>query len=289
MSVRIVAKGTLGEPPRPWKQALVLEMDCRAAARAPKGLPPTSDAMVTVFCTADAWREVQAAAAQGQRLQAEGEPCLGVPPGVAAGDVVMVATGLLAVATSAAAMVSVPTLPLPPAERRVAGTRRPKSPPRPPVAAEVAREVWEAEDGRCEACGRAMDRSCACFARVDSRRREFAASNLHLLCPDCKNRAPDPLRQVVLSRVVLQQTGARRQQQPEEAAAWLQQALWQDGVLVRQGEWLRNYWLPGVGNFSLRLRPEGAPIVVQAHWGRSLEIRKRPQARTRGFPRPQRT
>ena len=48
-------------------------------------------------------------------------------------------------------------------------------PPRPPVTKEVVRELWGAEDGHCEACGSAMDRR---FARVDSRRREFAAISL---------------------------------------------------------------------------------------------------------------
>ena len=145
------------------------------------------------------------AAEQGQRLQAEGEPCLGVPPEVAPGDVVMVATGLLAAATSAAAMVPVPDPPLPPAARRVAGTRRPKSPPRPPVA----------ED--------------------------------------------DPLRQVVLSHLVLQQTALRRGLPLKEAAAWLLRGLWQDGVLVREEDWQRYYWLPGVGTFRLRSAARGRP------------------------------
>ena len=55
------------------------------------------------------------------------------------------------------------------------------------VSPEVALAVWEAEDGRCEACGRPMDRTWAKVARVDET-RERTAENLHLLCVDCKAR-----------------------------------------------------------------------------------------------------
>ncbi len=38
------------------------------------------------------------------------------------------------------------------------------------VAPEVVRAVWEAEDGRCEACTRPMDKRCARVTRVDDTR-----------------------------------------------------------------------------------------------------------------------
>jgi hypothetical protein len=51
--------------------------------------------------------------------------------------------------------------------------------------------VWEAEDGRCEACGRPMDKSCARTGR-DKR------GDQRLVCIDCKERRPDPLAAVIV-------------------------------------------------------------------------------------------
>src|SRR5215211_1721843 len=70
---------------------------------------------------------------------------------------------------------------------------------RPPaISPEVVAAVWAAEDGRCEACTRPMDRRCAAFGRIDDRRPDRTAENLHLLCVDCKARRPDVLARLVL-------------------------------------------------------------------------------------------
>jgi hypothetical protein len=47
----------------------------------------------------------------------------------------------------------------------------------------AALAVWEVEDGRCEACGRPMDRACARIGR-DS------CGEHRLVCPDCKAARP---------------------------------------------------------------------------------------------------
>ncbi len=97
MGVKVTASGTLIEPPRPWKDALVLELDCPTKTSPPKGLPEPAAATVTVFCSPKAWRGVQAEAATGRRLIAEGELCLDVPQSVVRGEMSMVALRLTAV------------------------------------------------------------------------------------------------------------------------------------------------------------------------------------------------
>lgn len=58
------------------------------------------------------------------------------------------------------------------------------------------------------------------------------------------------------------------------------------GVLLRLQERQRVYWLPGVGNFGLYLdRPERPPLIggPLGLFRCELEIRFKPQARTRGL------
>ena len=73
------------------------------------------------------------------------------------------------------------TNPAPTAAAPERSRRASKHAPSPAVLA-----IWEAEDGRCEACGRPMDRACARTGR-DKR------GDQRLVCPDCKERRPDPL------------------------------------------------------------------------------------------------
>ena len=64
------------------------------------------------------------------------------------------------------------------------------------VRAEDGVAVWTAEDGRCEACRRPIDRRFARFTRVDRSRSDWSADNLHLLCIDCDKRRPDLLARI---------------------------------------------------------------------------------------------
>jgi hypothetical protein len=59
-----------------------------------------------------------------------------------------------------------------------------------PIPSPAALAAWEAEDGRCEACGRPMDKSCAHSGRDKH-------GEHRLVCPDCKDRRPDPLTAAV--------------------------------------------------------------------------------------------
>ena len=141
----------------------------------------------------------------------------------------------------------------------------------PAVSPEVAAAVWEAEDGRCEACARPMDRRCAAFGRIDDRR-------------------PDMLARLALGGdVAARFTGGLPPEQAEQASRWLRASLRRYGVIVWVGREARSYWLPGVGRFRVTLHPDGTAAVVAVEWlSATPKLTVRPQARTRGLPRPDR-
>jgi hypothetical protein len=150
-----------------------------------------------------------------------------------------------------------------------------------PAPSPAVLAVWEAEDGRCEACGRPMDKTCARVGRDKRGERR-------LVCPDCKTQQPDPLATAVVSPKTAAQLAAALGTTLEAASTWLTEGLRAAGVLVRLQEGRRIYWLPGVGNFALYLdRPGGPPLIggPLSPLRRELTIRIQPQARTRGLPR----
>ncbi len=160
----------------------------------------------------------------------------------------------------------------------------------PAVSPEVAAAVWEAEDGRCEACTRPMDRRCAAFGRINDSRPDRTADNLHLLCVDCKARRPDVLARLLLGDAVATRlTGQLDAEQAAQASRWLRASLRRYGVIVWVGREARSYRLPGVGRFRVALQPDGTAAVVAVEWlSATPELKVRPQARTRGLPRPDR-
>jgi hypothetical protein len=160
----------------------------------------------------------------------------------------------------------------------------------PTISPEVAAAVWEAEDGRCEACRRPMDRRCAAFGRIDDTRPDRSAENLHLLCVDCKARRSDVLARLVLGgEVAARLTEGLAPEQAEQASRWLRASLRRYGVLVWVGRAARSYWLPGVGRFRVALPPEETAAVVAVEWlSTTPSLKVRSQARTRGLPRPDR-
>jgi len=112
-----------------------------------------------------------------------------------------------------------------------------------PLAEVVA--VWEAEAGRCEACTRAMNRTCARVATLSP------SGVPRLLCPDCKQHRPDPLTTAVVGPQTAQALAEARATTVEASAAWLVAGLRAYGVLLRLDDRRRRYWLPGVGIFAL--------------------------------------
>jgi hypothetical protein len=127
-----------------------------------------------------------------------------------------------------------------------------------------------------------MDRVCARIGR-DKR------GDRRLVCPDCKERRPDPLAAASVGPKTAGQLAEALGTTLEAASAWLAEGLRAHGVLLRlQDDGHRMYWLPGVGNFSLVDRGPNRPPLIGGPLGplhRELEIRSKPQARTRGLPR----
>src|SRR5918911_1604937 len=85
-----------------------------------------------------------------------------------------------------------------PVRSGAAAVTRPAQPPSLEVLA-----VWEAEDGRCEACGRSMDKACARTGR-DKR------GDRRLVCPDCKDQRPDPLATAIVGTKTAEHVAAMR-------------------------------------------------------------------------------
>ena len=332
MAAKVVASGSLVAPPRVWEQSLVFELRCTTKATAPKGLPSPSDATLSVFCSPKAWRKVQDNALAGHTLHVEGELCLSVPRNTVQGNLPMVALAIATFPPKDASQtespitqeVAPPSTPPQPATPTAPVTPAPKPttvPPAvaaPPVASssqsntpplakpfppqvqegtippDAARAVWDAEDGRCEACGRPSAFACCFFSRVNDKLRDFSADNLHLLCVDCKQRQPDPLQHAR----VLASLAADLQPRIDpalDAAAWLVDSLRRCGAVVSIHPTFRMYYLGGVSVFLLRnpyrqpcltaavrpLKPGPPTLHLQAHLP--------PQARTRGLPKPVRT
>jgi len=166
--------------------------------------------------------------------------------------------------------------PAPPAP--AAAPARPAS--RPALSPAVL-AVWEAEDGRCEACGRPMDRTCAQVGRDKRGERR-------LVCPDCKAQQPDPLAAAAVSPKTAAQLAAALGTTLEAASTWLAEGLRGAGVLLRLQEGRRTYWLPGVGHFALYLDRPGRPPLIGGPLGKlppDPVLNVKPQARTRGLPR----
>jgi hypothetical protein len=161
----------------------------------------------------------------------------------------------------------------------------------PAVLPEVTLAVWEAEDGRCEACKRPMDKRWARVARIDPH-GEATVDNLQLLCVDCKARRIDPLwssRLVLGGEVADRVLGALAPEQVAPATRWLSGQLQRYGVLLKGGKRVRFYWLPGVATFEVDFDEVGIGRVVKAEkLSPTPQVRMKPQARTRGLPRPDR-
>jgi len=159
------------------------------------------------------------------------------------------------------------------------------------VTPEVVLAVWEAEDGRCEACKRPMDKRVARVARLDDRGPN-TIENLQLLCVDCKARRPDPLLTNTLTLggdVADRVLGKLAPEHIEPATRWLSSQLQRYGVLLSGGRHARFYWLPGVGTFRIEFGEAGGGQVVKAEkLSPTPAVRQKPQARTRGLPSPDR-
>ena len=162
--------------------------------------------------------------------------------------------------------------------------------PRVPVDPEVIQTVWWAEDGRCEACTRAMDKRFAAVVFIDKRAAP-TADNLQLVCVDCKARRPDFLTQLVLApEVDARLVALVGVEQAERASRWLRVNLTRHGVILSAGKHTRAYWLPGVGTVRVARQEDGTAVVVAVEkMYPTPQVQVKPQERTRGLPKPDRS
>lgn len=156
---------------------------------------------------------------------------------------------------------------------------------KPIIPKEIQFEVWEAEDGRCENCKRAMDQKAASFCRVNPRKEDWSADNLHLLCVDCKTRQADFLTNLTVLKTVVQELSSKIHLPEDETEELLKDLLQQNGVIIKGGKNFRLYWIPGIGTFHIAAKPK--PTVIQIGRIHSHpKVKRKAQARTRGFPKP---
>ena len=164
-------------------------------------------------------------------------------------------------------------------------------PERPKLDPDLILAVWFAEDGRCEACKRPMDKRFARVIPIDAEAPP-AAENMQLVCVDCKSRRPDPLRSCSLvlgEQVAARVLGHLPPEQLEAGTRWLAGQLKRYGVILSIASSRRAYWLPGVGVFWLSVPQEGPLVVTKVeHLAAHPQVRSKPQARTRGLPPPDR-
>jgi hypothetical protein len=162
---------------------------------------------------------------------------------------------------------------------------------RPTASPEDVLAVWTAEDGRCEACSRPMDKRWARVARLDES-LGWTPANLQLLCLDCKAHRPDPLQQATFllgEAIATQVLGQLGPEQLALAGRWLGEQLRRYGVVISSGKEFRRYWLPGVATFTVRFpAPRTVEVTGVEKLAATPEVRIKPQERTRGLPRPDR-
>ncbi len=173
-------------------------------------------------------------------------------------------------------------------KKRPQPTRQPENLQQKPngeITQETKIAVWEAEDGRCEVCKRAMDKHIARVCRVDGQKNDWGVDNLHLLCIDCKERKPNLLAHVSVPDAVGKELAPHFLMSEEETIRLLPELLRLNGVIVRNGKLYRVYWLPGVGIFHVSFHPK--PEVTKiARIDNKPRIKNQPQTRTRGLPKP---
>lgn len=137
-------------------------------------------------------------------------------------------------------------------------------------------KVHKAEDGRCEECGRPMDKKAAYIKPLDetiiNKFRNYA-----LLCPDCFEGAADPLEEALISEVAITAYQIKRGNTFEEAKNELLITR-KNLVLLQVKENVREYWAPRLGIFFLI---DGVLYLKQVEESPVPVLERKPQERSR--------
>ncbi len=146
--------------------------------------------------------------------------------------------------------------------------------------------VWDAKDGRWEACTRPMDKRLARVARIDDDGAQ-SFENLHLLCVNCRANRPDPPAQLsVIECMTRQMVGSPGPEQAQQAMQWLRGRLQRRAVSVAVSKTRRRYLVPGVTTFEVALDSDGSAwaTVTEVGWMPPQPAgRVKPQARRCGL------
>ena len=148
----------------------------------------------------------------------------------------------------------------------------------------VREEVWAAEDGRCEACGRAMNRTVARLKRRQT--SDFALDKWALVCPFCQGGWKAPFGEVKVDRQVAEVLSEGLSLEKPKAAAWLRQMLANYGVIIGTRPDAIQVWLPSVGRGWIRARATAPPVIrkFEVYPTTNWTVHVQEQARTRGLP-----
>lgn len=149
----------------------------------------------------------------------------------------------------------------------------------------VKQQVWLAEDGRCQVCGRAMDKRVA-HVRLYNPSAGVTMDNAFLLCPVCVRHRQSPVPVARLKGTIAADLAAVLNRDRAYTAEWLREQLEQYGVLVSAHGKQLDYWLPGIGRFRCRKRAAKPPLLTGKIFGGS-EVLVVGQSSTRGLPRPE--
>jgi len=138
------------------------------------------------------------------------------------------------------------------------------------------REVHAAEDGRCEGCGRAMDKKAVQIRRIDPLIFN-EMNNYALMCPDCMKNQPDVLKEASFAESAIERYRTVRDIPLDQAMRELI-IIKKNLVLFEISGGRRKYWLPGLGMFSFH---QGELTIDHIYKNVTPTLEQKPQQRSR--------
>jgi hypothetical protein len=153
----------------------------------------------------------------------------------------------------------------------------------PPIL--LTQSIWRAEDGRCEACSRPIDRHIAQI--VPRMPGPLEGDNAALLCPLCQHFLQSPFSIMRVDKVTAEILASALGMTKPEAAQWLREQLEAFAVFIEVASDMMRVWLPGVGSVTVQTRSGKPPVAtsLKLHGNNQWQVIGKPQARSRGLPR----
>ena len=145
--------------------------------------------------------------------------------------------------------------------------------------------IWEAEDGRCEACGRPMDHRIAQIVFRDGVLPD--EQQAALICPLCAHGLGSPFDTARVDKITAEILAAGLKVDKAAAAQWLRENLETGGVLITASRDSLVVWIPGLGTIKVVRRPDKLPLMTVLKWHAAAPwiVKFMAQAHTRGLPR----